>query len=515
MPTSISDGFRQPLGTGTYTETGTDRDGYYVAQDFDTPNPDFGGAHHLGEDWNGDIPIGGDGNSDAGHPIYAISNGQVTQAGWLDSLGYYVVIRHDLPYAITVNGITTTKVVSLYAHLQGTPLVSEWSIVAIGHEIGKLGGTGDARGFAHLHFEIRLGEGPGYQDTGGYEWPVAPPGWTDPTTFINQNRDLSVGNYSGTSGGDVLTGTDSANRISGLDGNDTLFGMGGDDMIDSGYGYDYMDGGSGQDTVDYRFFSDSSGTVIDLSTGVVTFSSTYSSPINGLTRDTITGIEHAIGGGGSDYIIGSSDGNRLSGYLGNDTIQANAGNDVVYGNQGTDFLLGGDGNDTLFGGRQDDRVEGGGNNDVIYGNNENDALYGGLGNDWMHGGQDNDALYGESGNDTLYGGRGNDVMDGGSGDDVLVGGDGNDTFYGTEGSDTFYLGAGVDTIVFSSQLRGTQGYPDLNTEDRFQLVGVQVTQVSSRGIGGSRIDLSAGGFINLDSISPQHVAYDANFIWFI
>ncbi len=196
MVTSYSNGFRHPLGNGYLTETRYDSDGYYIFSgyvgglyydgDFNTYNPDYN-SYHLGEDWNGD----GGGNTDLGDEVFAISNGQVTQAGYLASLGNYVVIRHDLQSPITVNGIETSQIVSLYAHLQHAPIVSVGALVTIGQPIGQMGYSGDAGGVAHLHFEIRLGTQ--YHDTGGYENPV-PSGWVDPTEFINSHRTLSSGN---------------------------------------------------------------------------------------------------------------------------------------------------------------------------------------------------------------------------------------------------------------------------------------------------------------------------------
>lgn len=187
MPTSISNGFRDPLGDGQLTRA-IDGDGYYVAQDFNVRNAAVSNSYHLGVDWNGE----GGGNSDLGDPVYAVSNGQVTQAGFSDALGNYLVIRHDLPAPIVVNGSNTSTIVSLYAHLQYLPTVREDDIVSIGQQVGRLGSSGDAGDFAHLHFEIRLGIGSGFQDPNGYNPSGAPAGWTDPVAFINQHRSIGA-----------------------------------------------------------------------------------------------------------------------------------------------------------------------------------------------------------------------------------------------------------------------------------------------------------------------------------
>jgi murein DD-endopeptidase MepM/ murein hydrolase activator NlpD len=212
MATSISNGFRHPLGGGYLTEddstsylghdegfytdpsTGITYHGFYVPTGANFNDLVFINGHysyHLGEDWNGN----GGGNTDLGVPVYAISNGQVTQVGLATdsdtgpALGNYVAIRHDLTTPITINGITTSQIVSLYAHLEFTPTVSVGDIVTIGQQIGQLGATGDA-GFAHLHFEIRLGTQ--FRDADGYNPNGAPSGWVDPTDFINAHRTVDT-----------------------------------------------------------------------------------------------------------------------------------------------------------------------------------------------------------------------------------------------------------------------------------------------------------------------------------
>lgn len=63
----ISDGFDFPVGVPNAKDD-------YDAQHFLEPNRNFGGALHLGEDWNG---IGG-GNTDLGDTVYAVANGYVS-----------------------------------------------------------------------------------------------------------------------------------------------------------------------------------------------------------------------------------------------------------------------------------------------------------------------------------------------------------------------------------------------------------------------------------------------------
>lgn len=104
---------------------------------------------HTGEDWNGR----GGGDSDLGHPVYAVSNGLVVEASYTPvSWGNIVVIEHALP--------DNSRVWSQYAHLQKM-LVGPGQKVTRGQQIGTIGKGAktdkfpQGRWIAHLHFEIR------------------------------------------------------------------------------------------------------------------------------------------------------------------------------------------------------------------------------------------------------------------------------------------------------------------------------------------------------------------------
>ena len=141
-----------------------DAEGYYNAQP-------FGKNNHLGDDFNA---VTG-GNSDLGHPIYAVANGIVSfaedlQAGW----GNVIRIIHKLPDGSYVE--------SLYAHCDEI-LVGKNDRVQKGDQIGTIGNA-HGQYYAHLHFEIRsdltLPIGGGYSSlTVGY---------LNPTEFINERR---------------------------------------------------------------------------------------------------------------------------------------------------------------------------------------------------------------------------------------------------------------------------------------------------------------------------------------
>ena len=111
-----------------------------------------GGRHHSGVD----VVVAG--NQSAS--IVAAASGTVTINEWHGSLGWYIVVSHN------ING---QRVDTLYAHLRYQSSVSVGSIVSQGQRIGTKGSTGNSTG-AHLHFEVH---------PGGWSWgnAVNPRGW--------------------------------------------------------------------------------------------------------------------------------------------------------------------------------------------------------------------------------------------------------------------------------------------------------------------------------------------------
>lgn len=76
-----------------------------------------------------------------GEPVYAAGNGEVSEAGYSQSYGWFVCIRHKGGYS------------TLYAHMSRI-LVRKGETVRIGQRIGKVGSTGTSTG-NHLHFELQ------------------------------------------------------------------------------------------------------------------------------------------------------------------------------------------------------------------------------------------------------------------------------------------------------------------------------------------------------------------------
>ena len=153
--------FESPLGSEHGALT-------YNAQKYWEKNEQRGG-HHTGDDLNG---IGGM-NTDLGDPVHAIADGLVVFAGepspgW----GKVAVVAHRDPAGRLLE--------SMYAHLDRLD-VAVGTLVARGR---RLGTVGTANGYypAHLHFEMRQGDG---VDLGG-GYGMFPLNRLDPTKTLGE-----------------------------------------------------------------------------------------------------------------------------------------------------------------------------------------------------------------------------------------------------------------------------------------------------------------------------------------
>jgi hypothetical protein len=148
---------------------------YSQTQDFCDFNS-YMGSYHLGEDMTA-----GAGNTDLGHPVFAVGDGivsYVADLGW--GWGWMVVVRHeappDQPWTDPAGGPSLAVVNSFYAHVDNV-LVGFGQEVAQGEQLAQLGNGGGQFTeancsslllCAHLHFEMRKGDslicgpGPGY-----------------------------------------------------------------------------------------------------------------------------------------------------------------------------------------------------------------------------------------------------------------------------------------------------------------------------------------------------------------
>jgi murein DD-endopeptidase MepM/ murein hydrolase activator NlpD len=116
---------------------------------FGAPRHDVSGGWHHGEDIFAPL----------GTPLLAVADGTVFSVGWNDIGGWRLWVRD------------TTGNEFYYAHLSAySPLAVDGHHVKAGDVLGFMGGTGDAAGNVHLHFEIHPRELLGL----GYDGAVAP-----------------------------------------------------------------------------------------------------------------------------------------------------------------------------------------------------------------------------------------------------------------------------------------------------------------------------------------------------
>jgi Ca2+-binding RTX toxin-like protein len=192
---------------------------------------------------------------------------------------------------------------------------------------------------------------------------------------------LSIENARGSSFNDQLLGTAAANTLDGGGGNDLLIG---------GAGADTLIGGAGLDTASY--VASATGVVVDMPSNAVW---------DGISLDTLSGIENATGSSQADQLWGDS------------------GPNVLNGGGGNDLLVGAGQADTLDGGPGTDRVSyAGAPAHVVI------DLLGGLAWDGAYldtlanienatGSSFNDQLWGDGGPNTFDGGAGADYLNGG------------------------------------------------------------------------------------------------------
>jgi hypothetical protein len=109
-------------------------------------------------------------------------------------------------------------------------------------------------------------------------------------------------------------------------------------LAGSGRGSDRFDGGSGRDTISYE------GRRAD-----VTLDLANAAPRGGARgeRDSVMGVEDALGGAGDDRLLGTGRGNQLDGTQGDDRIVGRGGADSIEGGSGRDVIAAGPGDDSI------------------------------------------------------------------------------------------------------------------------------------------------------------------------
>ena len=141
-----------------------------------------------------------------------------------------------------------------------------------------------------------------------------------------------------TDGNDVILGTPGDDEIQGGGGDDTICGGPGVDALDGGDGTDTVDGGEGDDVL---FATTGNDTVVGgpgsdvlsyagLNAAVkVSLGTTAAQNTIGAGTDTISTVEHLVGGNGGDILTGSMAANTITGGMGDDVINGSLGRDTV------------------------------------------------------------------------------------------------------------------------------------------------------------------------------------------
>jgi Ca2+-binding RTX toxin-like protein len=198
------------------------------------------------------------------------------------------------------------------------------------------------------------------------------------------NSGAITGVVFGGAGKDTVTNTGTIRGYVSLgDGDDLYTGGSGEDIVQDGGGSDVTNLGSGNNTYVAVRQNGVDGTdVVSASSDIDTYDASAANSkvminldkaahdfapfvpaanrvaantatgadVAGNFKDTITGFNNAIGGGGNDIIYGNYGGNILEGSAGSDTLCGYAGNDRLDGGSGADQLFGGAGKDILTGG---------------------------------------------------------------------------------------------------------------------------------------------------------------------
>jgi Peptidase family M23 len=160
--TPVAETFDFPVGaeSGSYT---------YNAQPFMMMN-EARGAPHLGDDFNG---IGGQ-NTDLGDFVFAAADGLVVYTGIpSEGWGNVIIMNHKL--------LDGNMIQTMYAHLYRINVKLD-QLVGRGEKIGLIGNA-DGLYAAHLHYEMRVGDG--VDIGGGYS--ANPLNRIDPTKFTQEH----------------------------------------------------------------------------------------------------------------------------------------------------------------------------------------------------------------------------------------------------------------------------------------------------------------------------------------
>ncbi|WP_316013317.1 hypothetical protein [Roseobacter sp. HKCCA0434] len=322
------------------------------------------------------------------------------------------------------------------------------------------------------------------------------------TAGLDLQSDLDIGEHSGESGDEILTGSAFGDRIDLGAGDDTVHGAGGNDTLIGGQGNDELHGGAGDDILLMRaggdptdhtvLYGGEGADIFRIEAGATNFHIADLNPDE--DRVEIVGQLLSEGQQGQDWVAFPVS----TPYPGHpyehlkiharsvwftyetpvieiEGVDYHAGFEIhLLDDDATFFVQRGhrgihpdslsplldprippamdywrevaEPGQLLEGSDQDDYLRGDTTSDILNGGLGSDRLYGGDGNDLILGGVGDDILRGEDGDDLLMGEAGHDWISGGQGDDTVYGGAEDDRLYGGAGADLLSGDAGIDRI---------------------------------------------------------------------
>jgi Ca2+-binding RTX toxin-like protein len=192
----------------------------------------------------------------------------------------------------------------------------------------------------------------------------------------------------------------------------------------------------------------STGILLQLATGVPTFSLAGAASINVLDASDGNGI---VGNGGNNLVTVTGGADSVSGGLGTDrlTVDYRLATGAVTGDSTSSFAEAGGGGRlvTINGGFENFTIQTGSGADTITTGAGDDYISTGHGAGTVNAGQGANTILGGSGADTITALDGGNFIKGGAGDNTLTSGSGKDTIWSGIGADTIVAGAGDDEVT--------------------------------------------------------------------
>jgi Ca2+-binding RTX toxin-like protein/GH24 family phage-related lysozyme (muramidase) len=284
---------------------------------------------------------------------------------------------------------------------------------------------------------------------------------------------VSVTQFTGDGGNDIIAGTSGTDSVSAGDGNNLITGNGGQDIIFAGNGSNQI----------------YANAQVGLATAIAQRSNSNATNQKGDLISVGTGNNTIVGSNSNDLIFTDGGhntivmGNGANVFLGGVSATAASTAWSVTQTDATHELLSPDINanatplpntpNPYLGLVFQNSSNGaftplGAGNDTIYGGSGNSFYALGNGNNWLDAGGGNDTIIADTGSSTIHGGNGNDIIFGSGGSHFITLGTGNSYVKLQGGSSTVIGGSGADTIISGE---AGNSWADSDTAGKNYIVG--------------------------------------------